>query len=203
MTDDAQAKAIIEAALLATEKPLTLEELKIALEEKSSGEIRKIVSQLKEEYVTQQRGIRIIEVAGGFQMGTDPAWAERLKGIRRKVRVARLSKPSLETLAIIAYRQPVTRPEIEQIRGVDVDGVIKSLLERHLIQIVGRKPGVGRPLLYGTSQEFLERFGLNSVQEMPQLSEGGEIPPMEEVATTEASPESEPTETTSTRGQDE
>ena len=129
-------------------------------------------------------------MAGSYQLGTDPAWAERLGRIYRKTRAAKLSRPALETLAIMAYRQPITRAEIEEIRGVNVDGVIQSLMERSLIQIVGRKEGVGRPLVYGTPPTFLERFGLKSLEGLPSLSE---LPPpdaapmAQEVTTTQES----------------
>lgn len=190
MTDQ-EAKAILEAALLASDKPLTVELLRAAVEELSPAQIEAMVHQLRDEYVAQGRGVRVVEVAGGFQLVTDPAWADRLSRIYRKTRAARLSRPSLETLAIVAYRQPITRPEIEEIRGVDVSGVIQSLLERALIKIVGRKEGVGRPLLYGTTQEFLERFGLKSLQTLPGLEsltppEGTEEPVVRE--SSEAAP---------------
>lgn len=168
---DVEAKAVIEAALLASDKPLTVEQLRAAVEELAPAQIEALVSQLRDDYVAQGRGIRVVEVAGGFQLVTDPAHAERLARIYRRVRQVRLSRPSLETLAIIAYRQPITRPEIEQIRGVDVSGVLQSLLERQLIAIIGRKEGVGRPLVYGTTQEFLERFGLKSLEALPPLEE--------------------------------
>lgn len=173
---DVEAKAIIEAALLAVDKPLPLDQLRVALEEYSSEQVAALVAQLQSDCVAQGRGIRVVEVAGGFQLVTDPAWAERLGRIYRKTRAARLSRPALETLAIMAYRQPITRAEIEEIRGVNIDGVIQSLLERSLIQIVGRKEGVGRPLLYGTTPTFLERFGLKSLEGLPSLSE---LPPPE------------------------
>lgn len=168
---DLEAKAIIEAALLAAEKPLKVEELRAALEEVAPSQIEAWVFQLRDECVAQGRGIRVVEVAGGFQLVTDPVWAERLSRIYRRSRIVRLSRPSLETLAIIAYRQPVTRTQIEEIRGVDVSGVLQGLLERHLIKVVGRKDGVGRPLLYGTTEEFLTRFGLKTVGDLPPLEE--------------------------------
>lgn len=168
---DLEAKALLEAALLASEKPLTVDQLRAAIEEFTPSQITALMAQLRDECVALGRGIRVVEVAGGFQLVTDPAWAERLSRIYRKTRVARLSRPGLETLAIVAYRQPITRAEIEEIRGVDVSGVLQSLLERTLIKIVGRKEGVGRPILYGTTQEFLERFGLKSLETLPPLAE--------------------------------
>lgn len=168
---DPETKALIEAALFAADKPLTIEHLRAAMEECAPAQIQQLVAQLRDECVAQGRGIRVVEVAGGFQLVTDPAWAERLTRIYRKTRAARLSRPGLETLAIIAYRQPITRVEIEEIRGVDVSGVLQGLMERTLIRVVGRKEGVGRPLVYGTAPAFLERFGLKSLDGLPPLSE--------------------------------
>ncbi|MBI4314090.1 MAG: SMC-Scp complex subunit ScpB [Candidatus Omnitrophica bacterium] len=168
---DTEAKAIIEAALFAAEKPLTISELRSAVEEYGENQIQDLALQLQSECVALGRGVRLVEVAGGWQVVTDPALAQVLGRIYRKVRPARLSRPGMETLAIIAYRQPITKSEIEEIRGVDVDGVLKSLLERSIVQIVGRKEGVGRPLLYGTTEVFLERFGLKSLEHLPSISE--------------------------------
>lgn len=168
---ETDAKAVIEAALFAADKPLTAESLHAAIEEFPVAQVQGLLGQLRDEYVALGRGIRIVEVAGGYQVVTDPAWADRLGRIYRKTRVPRLSRPSLETLAIAAYRQPITRAEIEEIRGVDVSGVIQSLLDRNLLKVVGRKEGVGRPWLYATTQEFLARFGLKSLQALPNLAE--------------------------------
>lgn len=174
---DIEAKAVIEAALLAADKPLSPDQLRAAVDEYSSAQLAAVVAQLQQDCVAQGRGVRVVEVAGGWQLVTDPAWAERLGRIYRKARAAKLSRPALETLAIMAYRQPITRAEIEEIRGVNVDGVIQSLMERSLIRIVGRKEGVGRPLLYGTTPTFLERFGLKSLEGLPQLTELPNVQP--------------------------
>ena len=187
---DAEVKAVVEAALLAADKPLSLDHLRAAVDDYSPAQWAAAVAQLQQDCVAQGRGVRVVEVAGGYQLVTDPAWAERLGRIYRKTRAAKLSRPALETLAIMAYRQPITRAEIEEIRGVNVDGVIQSLMERSLIQIVGRKEGVGRPLVYGTTPTFLERFGLKSLEGLPSLSE---LPPpdaapmAQEVTTTQES----------------
>ncbi len=196
---EVEAKAVIEAALLAADKPLTLENLQAAVEEYPTAQVAALVAQLQSDCVAQGRGVRVVEVAGGYQLVTDPAWADRLSRIYRKTRAARLSRPALETLAIMAYRQPITRAEIEEIRGVNIDGVIQSLLERSLIQIVGRKEGVGRPLLYGTTPMFLERFGLKSLEGLPSLSElpAPETAPAQETTTQESVPVAQP-EVTST-----
>ncbi|MBI3318781.1 MAG: SMC-Scp complex subunit ScpB, partial [Candidatus Omnitrophica bacterium] len=119
----------------------------------------------------QGRGLLILEVAEGFQLVTDPDLSPFVLRLTRRVRAVRLSKPSLETLAIVAYRQPVTRIEIEQVRGVDCAGVLETLLKLNLVRVVGRKETVGRPLLYGTTREFMDHFGLKSLSDLPSLEE--------------------------------
>lgn len=169
--DRAEAKRIIEALLFTSEKPIAVDQIKEVLDEIDSKDIRAIILELKSEYETLGRSFKIYEVAGGFQMVTEPAFAEYLKRFYKAKSKDKLTKPALETLAIIAYRQPITRADIEDIRGVNVDGVVKTLAERLLIRITGRKDAPGRPILYGTTKEFLERFGLNSLSELPKLSE--------------------------------
>ena len=169
--DKIEARRIIEALLFASEKPITIEQIKDVLEEIDSRDIRAFLMELKLEYENLGKSFKIYEVAGGFQMATEPAYAEYLKKFYKVKYKDRLSRPALETLAIVAYRQPITRADIEDIRGVNVDGVIKTLLDRSLIRIVGRKDAPGRPIIYGTTKEFLDRFGLNSLSELPRLSE--------------------------------
>lgn len=169
--DKIEARRIIEALLFASEKPITIEQIKDVLEEIDSRDIRALLMELKLEYENLGKSFKIYEVAGGFQMATEPAYAEYLKKFYKVKYKDRLSRPALETLAIVAYRQPITRADIEDIRGVNVDGVIKTLLDRSLIRIVGRKDAPGRPIIYGTTKEFLDRFGLNSLSELPRLSE--------------------------------
>lgn len=169
--DKAEAKRIIEVLLFASEKPMAIEQFKEILTDLDSRDIRALALELKSEYENLGRTFKIYEVAGGFQMATEPAYAEILKKFYKAKFKDKLTRPSLETLAIIAYRQPITRADIEDIRGVNVDGVVKTLLERQLIRIVGRKDAPGRPIIYGTTKEFLDRFGLNSLSELPKLSE--------------------------------
>jgi len=169
--DRAEAKRVIEALLFTSEKPIAVDQIKEVLDEIDSKDIRAIMLELKSEYETLGRSFKIYEVAGGFQMVTEPAFAEYLKKFYKAKSKDKLTKPALETLAIIAYRQPITRAEIEDIRGVNVDGVVKTLADRLLIKITGRKDAPGRPILYGTTKEFLERFGLSSLSELPKLSE--------------------------------
>ncbi len=173
--DDKELKRIIEAILFVSDKPVTLAQIKDIIEESDLELIKQAVYSLKEEYESLNRGLRINEVAGGFRIATDVSLAMWLNRFYKSRFTEKLTKPSLETLSIIAYKQPITRVEIEQIRGVNVDGVIKTLLERELIRIVGRKEVIGRPLLYATTNQFLEYFGLNSLSELPRLAEVGEI----------------------------
>ncbi len=166
-----QAKNIVEAMFFVSDKPLFVNEIKGVLEEFNSQEIKDIISELAKEYEDTSRSFRIKEIAGGYQVVTDPSLAPWLKKLYKTSGSDRLSGPSLETLAIIAYKQPVTKPEIEAIRGVNVDGVLKTVIEKNLVRIAGRKETVGRPILYGTTSEFLQYFGLNSLKELPNLEE--------------------------------
>jgi segregation and condensation protein B len=164
-------KAVIEALLFASEKPLTLEQIKDALDNTGTIEIHKSIEELRDEYEKTNRGIRIVEIAGGFQMITAPVFVSFLKKLYKKQRTEKLSLPALETLAIVAYKQPVTRLEIEAIRNVNVDGMIKGLLDKALIRVTGRKKAPGRPKVYGTTRQFLEHFGLRSLDELPKIEE--------------------------------
>ena len=166
-----EVKRIIEAMLFATDKPLSTHQAREVLEDVETEIIKSSISELKAEYESEKRSFHIIEVAGGFQMSTDSQYAPWLKKLYKQDKPDRLSAPALETLAIIAYRQPVTRSDIEFIRGVSVDSMIGGLLERGLIKIRGRKDSIGRPFVYGTTREFLECFGLNSLEDLPKLNE--------------------------------
>lgn len=168
-------KQIIEALLFVSEKPLTVVQIKEVLEELDAQAIKSVIAQLQDEYKSSGRSFTIIEVAGGYQISTDPKFAPWLSKLYSKSRAEKLSRPSLETLAIVAYRQPITRLEIEDIRGVNVDGVLNTLLGRCLVRITGRKQVPGRPFLYGTTREFLELFGLQSLADLPKLEEFGEL----------------------------
>ena len=180
--EDQEAKPILEALLFVSPEPISIERLQEVLEGMARARIQSLLKTLTEEYEQNGHGLQLVEVAGGYQLTTKPEcapWVRRLDEIRT---ASRLSKPALETLAIIAYKQPVTRPEIEEIRGVDTAGVIKTLLERRLIKITGRREVVGRPLLYATTKEFLEYFGLRDLSGLPSLKE------FKEVAQAEAEP---------------
>ncbi|HAZ10590.1 MAG TPA: SMC-Scp complex subunit ScpB [Candidatus Omnitrophica bacterium] len=166
-----QIKNIIEAMLFVSDKPLFLSEIRIVLEGPDANEIKDVIAELTSEFETHGRALRIKEIAGGYQIVTDTVFAPWLKKLYKTAGADRLSGPSLETLAIIAYKQPATKPEIEAIRGVNVDGVLKTLIEKNLVKIMGRRETVGRPIIYGTTQEFLQYFGLNSLDELPKLEE--------------------------------
>lgn len=164
-------KCAIEALLFASERPIGVEEIKTAFEERvEDGLVRTSLENLKSEYESQKRGFRLIEIAGGFQLVSDPRFAETLKRFYQSREKKRLSQASLETLSVVAYKQPVTRADIEFIRGVNVDGALKTLLEKSLVRLVGRKEVPGRPMLYGTTKEFLEHFGLVSLEALPPLA---------------------------------
>lgn len=164
-------KSAVEAMLFASEKPLLIEQAKKALGNIDGNEVRNILEELKTEYDQANRGIRVVEIAGGFQMITSPDFAPFLKKLFKDRHTERLSKPGLETLAIIAYKQPLTRTEIETLRNVNVDGVMKSLVDKNLIRISGRKKVPGRPFVYGTTRQFLEYFGLKSLEELPKMED--------------------------------
>lgn len=166
-----EAKKIVEALLFASDRPLFLDEIKDVLEESNPQQVKDLILELKTEYQNSQRAFQIAEIAQGFQLSTDPAYAPWLKKLYKIHHKERLTTPSLETLAIVAYKQPITRSEIELIRGVNVDGVINTLLERNLVRIAGRKDVIGRPFVYGTTRDFLEYFGLSSLDDLPQLEE--------------------------------
>ena len=167
--DRSYEKNIIEAMLFVSDKPLFVNEIKTVLEEPDVRQIRDIIAELTGEYEESKRAFRIKEIAGGFQIVTDPCLAPWLKRLYKTAGSDTLTGPSLETLAIVAYKQPVTKPEIESIRGVNVDGVLKTLIEKNLVRMVGRKETIGRPILYGVTSDFLQYFGLNSLEELPKL----------------------------------
>ncbi len=166
-----EAKKIIEALLFVSGRPLSLDKIVQALEEFDAACVRSIIKEIGEEYNKTNRSFSITEVGGGFQILTDPFYAPWIKKLFQKEKRHKLTMPSLETMAIIAYRQPVTKADIEAIRGVNIDGVIESLLERGLIRVSGRKDVIGRPFLYSVTKEFLIHFGLKSLQDLPRLHE--------------------------------
>lgn len=172
-------KPILEALVFVSESPIKIETLAEVLPEWDKGAILNGLEEIKRDCEEDLRGLELVEVAGGYQFRTKPQWAQWVNRLK-KAKPVKLSQSALETLAIIAYRQPVIRPTIEMIRGVDSGWVIRSLLEKGLIRIVGRKEIPGRPLIYGTTKTFLELFNLNTLSDLPTLKEI-EPPPEPEV----------------------
>ena len=167
-------KSIIESILFVADGPQTLQRFGEVFDRADREMLQGVLTELQSEYENENRGIRLVEVAGGYQLRTAKAnadWVKKFLGGRP----ARMSKATLETLAIVAYRQPITRAEVEAILGVDVDGVMTTLLERGLIRAVARKDVPGRPFLYGTTPEFLELFNLKDLSHLPTLKEMEEI----------------------------
>jgi segregation and condensation protein B len=161
-------KKLIEAILFLKEEPVRLEKIADILE-MPREEARELLSELQQDLAGAGRGVRIFEVAGGYQMGTPPELAEDLERAFGEEGSGSLSNASLETMAIIAYKQPVTRVEVESIRGVKCDHVLDNLLKRRLIKVSGRKEGPGRPLIYCTTPDFLKYFGLKELKDLPSL----------------------------------
>jgi segregation and condensation protein B len=185
-------KAQIEAIIYAAEEPVTLDQIAVvlkdsvivehvladaglegsALDAEVKKRVRAAIEELTADYANSERGMEIRQVAGGYRMGTKPEHHEVVRHFAKNLKPpVRLSLPALETLAVIAYKQPVTAPEISEIRGVDTSGVLATLLDRKLITTAGRKQVIGRPILYKTSKDFLLRFGLKDVSELPSLEE--------------------------------
>jgi len=168
--DNNEAKKIIEAILFVSDKPVSIATLKEVLKDIEPTELRSCMEELNNEYNSSNRSFSIKEIAGGFQMLTDPVYSTWISSLYKKPS-DRMTGPALETLAIVAYKQPLTRNDIEAIRGVNVDGVLHTLEERSLIKTKGRVDGPGRPILYGTTTEFLQHFGLKSLEDLPKLKE--------------------------------
>ncbi|MDQ2919325.1 MAG: SMC-Scp complex subunit ScpB [Verrucomicrobiota bacterium] len=178
-------KQVIEALLISAQKPLSTRELKDAIKgagdsdellpnefaKVSEANISAALEELKVEYIEQQRAFQLAEKAEGWQLASEPAYAQWVRQLFPAAKPQRLTPPSLETLAIIAYRQPITRADVEAVRGVAVDGVLQNLMERGLVKIAGRAEVPGRPLLYETTQFFLEHFGLRNLDELPNAEE--------------------------------
>jgi segregation and condensation protein B len=162
--------AIIECILFTAESPLSLDRLCELLTEFERAEIKEALAALSLSHEERGGGVQLVEVAGGWQFRTRPGFQQYVTR-HIKAKSAKFSQSALETLAIVAYRQPITRAEVEHLRGVDCGGVLKSLLEKRLVRILGKKDIPGRPLIYGTSKEFLEIFGLKDLKSLPTLKE--------------------------------
>jgi segregation and condensation protein B len=167
-------KAIVEALIFASPEPVTIKTLIKLLDSEPKEEVVAAVEALKRDY-DRPGGLQMVEVAGGYQIVTRPELHEWVRRLFHERTTQKLSVAALETLAVVAYKQPVTAPEIADIRGVNTAGVLGTLLERKLIKIVGRKQVVGRPFLYGTTREFLERFGLNDLSDLPKVEDMSDL----------------------------
>jgi segregation and condensation protein B len=179
--EDNQLKSAIEALLFVSGAPLSVDKLKHIIEEVSPDQVEAQLRAIQQEYEDRNAGIMLAEVAGGYQFATRPenvAWIRKFKSVKAS---AKLSKPALETLAILAYKQPITRSEVEAIRGVNIGGIIRNLMERRLVKIVGKKDVPGKPILYGTTLEFLQYFGLKDLSSLPTLKEFQELDAAEDV----------------------
>ena len=162
-------KRELEALLFATESPLTIGRLKKIFPDVETADLKAAVAELEEEYSSHEHAFSIIEFGGGYQIATKPEFSPIVEKMLKTRRFTRLSKAGLEVLAIIAYKQPLTRLEVDEIRGVNSSGAISTLTERNLITVVGRSQAVGNPLLYGTTREFLNHLGLKGLGQLPDL----------------------------------
>jgi segregation and condensation protein B len=167
-------KAIIEALIFASPEPVSLKALVKLLDTEPREEVEAALAALRQDY-DRPGGLQIVEVAGGFQIVTRSELHEWVRRLFHERTTQKLSVAALETLAVVAYRQPVTAPEIAEIRGVNTAGVLGTLVERRLVRVAGRKQVVGRPFLYGTTREFLERFGLNDLSDLPKVEDVSEL----------------------------
>ncbi|MGI9430830.1 MAG: SMC-Scp complex subunit ScpB [Myxococcota bacterium] len=169
-----QQRQIVEALILAAPEPIAAARIGQIVPGLNAAKAKKLVEELKAEYVEQGRGFELWEVAGGYQLRTRPDLAGWVKQLQ-KDRPVRLSRAALETLAVVAYKQPATRAEVEQVRGVDVGPVLRSLVDRSLVRIAGHREVPGRPILYGTTKRFLEVFGLTKLDDLPSLRDVEEL----------------------------
>ena len=168
-------QGIVESLLFVSQDPLSIQRLAAIIGDVSKAEIAQALQGLGEELAREGRGIRLVEIAGGFRLVTKQEYGSWIKRMDKTKSAAKLSRSALESLAIIAYKQPIVRGEIEEIRGVETSGVVRTLLERKLVRIVGRKEVPGRPIMYGTTKYFLEHFGLNDLSQLPPLREFKEL----------------------------
>jgi segregation and condensation protein B len=167
--------AILEALIFAAEEPLTLEDLRDLFPDQEEESLDRALQEIERSYAAAERGLKISRVAGGFTMTTKPEHGSWVRALFRSRNRRRLSRAALETLAIVAYRQPITTPEIQVFRGTDPSGVLQNLLDKKLVRVLGRKKVVGKPIVYGTTREFLAHFGLNSLEDLPTPEEFGEL----------------------------
>ena len=172
-------KEIVEALIFASPDPLTLQILVKTLDDEPREHVEEALAALRRDWSDRPGGLQLVEVAGGYQIVTRPELHDRVRRLFHEHSRQRLSVQALETLAVIAYRQPVTGPEIAEIRGVNTSGVIGTLVDRHLVKVVGRKAVIGRPFLYATTREFLDKFGLKDLRDLPRVEDMAEALGME------------------------
>ena len=189
--DSSSLKAIVEALIFASPEPLALKTILKILDEEPREHVEEALAAVRRDW-ERDSGLRLVEVAGGYQIVTRPELSEWVGRLFHEHTTQRLSVQALETLAVVAYRQPVTAPEIAEIRGVNTSGVLGTLVERRLIKVVGRKAVVGRPFLYATTREFLDRFGLNDLSDLPKVEDMAEALGMDVSAAAESGPVAEP-----------
>jgi segregation and condensation protein B len=178
---DQELKAALESLLFVAGSPLSIDRLKGIFEEAPQEQIEAQLQALRQEYEERSAGIMLVEVAGGFQLATHPdsaIWIRKFKAVKVS---SKLSRPALETLAIVAYKQPITRTEVEAVRGVNIGGIMRNLMERRLVKIVGKKDVPGKPMMYGTTTDFLQYFGLKDLSNLPTLKEFQELEAGEEI----------------------
>ncbi|OGX13665.1 MAG: SMC-Scp complex subunit ScpB [Nitrospirae bacterium RIFCSPLOWO2_12_FULL_63_8] len=173
--EERELKAVLESLLFVSAEPIPLERLMVALGTVSKSELRHALQSLREDFDREGRGLQMVELAGGYQIVTRAEHAPWIKRLAKAKASPKLSRSAMESLAIIAYKQPIVRAEIEQIRGVEVSGVLRTLLERKLIRMVGRKDVPGRPIMYGSTKLFLQQFGLSDLSQLPPLREFKEL----------------------------
>jgi len=169
--DTSQAKSIIEAVIFAANEPVSVEQLARLLDELDGDTVAQLIYELQKEYDSTGRSFQIVEIANGFQICTRDQYADWIRKFYTTELSSRLTVSALEALAIIAYKQPVTRAEVEEVRGVNSDSVIRTLMERNLVRVIGRKQAPGRPMIYGTTTDFLMHFGLRDLSELPSVDE--------------------------------
>lgn len=184
-------QGIVEAILFVSGEPISVDRLQGVVEGVSRAELMGALRALQADYAVEGRGLQVIEVAGGFQIATRPDCAPWIKRMEKAKAGAKLSRSAMEALAIIAYKQPLVRAEMEQIRGVDTAGVLKTLLDRRLIRIVGRKDIPGRPIMYGTTKQFLQAFGLKDLAGLPALRDIKDLKEAEQFILPNVDPEEE------------
>jgi segregation and condensation protein B len=189
-TASAELKAIVEALIFASPEPLTPKQMYKLLDSEPREDIQAAIAELKRDY-DRPGGLQLVEVAGGYQIVTRPDLHEWVRRLFHERSTQKLTVQALETLAVIAYKQPITAVEVAEIRGVNTSGVLNTLLERHMVKIVGRKQVVGRPFLYATTKEFLIRFGLNDLSDLPKVEDMAEALGLEAPLLVERTPPEE------------